>query len=138
MHLGQGAEEPGAGVDGIDELAGRSPSRRGPLLEDADRVQVSVVGIVQVRLLHRGRVGHGERAGRHAAAVRHPGDGRRDLRLLGVECDRRMPCARGAAGLPEDRRHVPERDVHAGSQSHHGKEEYQRQPAYPAFPRHTT
>jgi len=70
--------------------------------------------------------------------MRHPGDGRRDLCLLGIQRDRCTAGARRAAGLPEDGRHVPERDIDAGPQGHRGGEENQRQPARPAIPRHTT
>src|SRR5262249_47520548 len=83
---------------GVLQLSRGTPALGGPLLEDADRVQVAEAQVLQLGLLHRGGVGDGQRLAWQVLADRDAGDGGGDRSLPEIELQRGGPGPGLAAG----------------------------------------
>ncbi len=92
LDLLQGVVELVRRVLGVEDLLGRAPALRRPLLEQPERVAVAELHVAHLRLLHGGRDRDGRGPRRHPALHRDGGDGGGVARLVGRPRERRAGC----------------------------------------------
>ncbi len=137
-HPGQGLEKLFRRIDGILQLARRTPALRWSLLEHSDRVPVAEAEILQLRLLQRGCVRDRDRVGRQRIPPGHARYRGRDCGLAGVQPEHlAVRLHRTAAARRQQRRDAAECEVCAAAeQDDDGKDDNGGSAPPPACSRH--